>query len=437
MTRTKTAVAVTLILVLTVRFSPASAGDDTHNASQTEARNASKNAAKDEQLAALVQLLHEVNDPSFQRDILQGMHKALNGRRRVSMPAGWAKVFPQLLRSRDADVQRLALQLGVIFGDPQALAALRKRAADDALAPAKRQQALQQLVQQRDEKTATILKQLLDEQPMRAAAIRHLAAYDDAKIPKLLLQHYPQWSDAEQRDALLTLASRPQWALQLLDAIKKNRIPSRDVSAFVIRQMTALDDKRLSSRIRQVWGTVRPTSEQRAQRIVKYKQRLTDDVLKKADLTRGRLVFRKTCSSCHRLFDEGKHIGPELTGSQRTNLDYLLENLLDPNAVIGRDYRMSVFVTDAGRIITGIVKEESDRTLTVQTANAQVVLDKNDIERRKRSPVSLMPEGQLEKLPFDDVRDLIAYLMSPRQVALPEQPPSADSRGSSDSPSSP
>ena len=130
------------------------------------------------------------------------------------------------------------------------------------------------------------------------------------------------------------------------------------------------------------------------------------------------MVFRKTCASCHKLFDDGKAVGPELTGSQRTNLVYLLENVLDPNAVIGRDYRMSVIALDSGRIITGIIKEESAKTLTVQSANERILIAKSDIELRKRSNVSLMPEGQLEKLTFREVRDLFGYLMGATQVPL-------------------
>jgi len=384
---------------------------------------ATAEGAKDDapQLGPLVDLLGDVDDASFQRDVLKGLFKALNGRRDVKMPAGWPKVSAKLLKSSDADIRQRALQLGVVFGDPNALVTLRQRAGNRKLSLKVRHNSLQPLVQKRDPKTLPLLKTLLDEPAMRAAAIRSLAAYNDPATPKLLLDRYDKLTDAERQDAVLTLACRPSYALQLLAAVEKKRIPSSDVSAFVVRQMTTFDDARVNRRIQQVWGSVRPPSEDRAARISAYKKRLTAEVLKKADRVNGRAVFRKTCASCHKLFDDGKTIGPDLTGSQRTNLDYLLENVLDPNAVIGRDYRMTVLVTDLGRIITGIIKEETAKTLTVQTANEVVLLAKADVERRKRSPVSLMPDGQLDKMTFHEVRDLFAYLMGPAQVPLKEK----------------
>jgi putative heme-binding domain-containing protein len=372
------------------------------------------------QLAPLVKLLGEVDDAEFQRDVLKGMFKALNGRRDVMMPAGWPAASAKLLKSSDADLRRRTLQLGVIFGDPNAMSVLRQAVRNSKLKKNEREQALRPLVQKRDAKTLPLLQTLLSEPAMRGTAIRHLAAYDDRGTPRRLLALYPKLTDAERQDAVLTLASRPAWAMQLLDAVEKKRIPSRDVSAFVVRQLSTLANKPLDRRIRQVWGNVRPTSADRVKLIASYKKRLTTNVLAKADRSAGRVVYRKVCASCHKLFDDGKPVGPELTGSQRTNLDYLLENILDPNAVIGRDFRMSVIATNAGRIITGIIKEETAKTLTVQTANETVLIAKSDIEVRKQSPVSLMPEGQLEKMTFREVRDLFGYLMGATQTALPK-----------------
>ena len=113
---------------------------------------------------------------------------------------------------------------------------------------------------------------------------------------------------------------------------------------------------------------------------------------------------------------------PDLTGSQRTNVDYVLENLLDPSAIVGRAYRMSLVETADGRVITGIVKEETDSTLKMQTPTEALLLAKSDIEQRQESPLSMMPEGMLDKLHADEIRDLVAYLASEAQVSLPRQP---------------
>ena len=254
---------------------------------------------------------------------------------------------------------------------------------------------------------------------IRAAAIRGLAAYRDAETPRRLLALYSKLTEAERRDVRATLAARPEYAIALLSAVAKKKVPRSDLSAFLIRQMSAFGNKSVNERISKVWGSVRPVKKERAALVRRFKRMLSPRTLKNADRAQGRVLFRKMCATCHRLFDDGKRIGPELTGAQRHNLDYLLENLLDPNAVIGRDYRMSIIATKSGRLITGIVKEESAQVLKLQTTNEVVILDKNDIEFRKQSKVSLMPEGQLEKLKKTELRDLIGYLMSRQQVPLP------------------
>ena len=107
-----------------------------------------------------------------------------------------------------------------------------------------------------------------------------------------------------------------------------------------------------------------------------------------------------------------------MTGAQRTNLDYILENVLDPSAVVARDYQVSIVETRNGRVITGIIKQEGDKSLTLQTQNEKVTLPKHEIKTRTRSPISMMPEGMFAKLTDEEVRDLVAYLASPEQVPL-------------------
>src|SRR5262249_13599173 len=134
-------------------------------------------------------------------------------------------------------------------------------------------------------------------------------------------------------------ASRPGYALALLDAVEKGQVPRRDVSAFTVRQLLGLNNNQVGERITAVWGAVRPASKERAALMKKYKDMLTPDDLKAADRPHGRALFGRTCAACHRLFDDGGDVGPELTGAQRNSLDYLLENILDPSAVVAKEYQ--------------------------------------------------------------------------------------------------
>jgi len=130
-------------------------------------------------------------------------------------------------------------------------------------------------------------------------------------------------------------------------------------------------------------------------------------------------VFAKTCMQCHALFGTGGKIGPDLTGSNRANLHYVLENVLDPSAMVGNAYQMTTVVTTGGRVISGIIQAATSSSVTVQTANERVVLSRDDVDEMVPSPVSMMPEGVVAKLEKDHLRDLIAYLASKSQVPLP------------------
>ena len=137
-------------------------------------------------------------------------------------------------------------------------------------------------------------------------------------------------------------------------------------------------------------------------------------MLKQANLSAGRQIFQRTCANCHQLFDAGKKIGPDITGSQRNNLDYLLENLIDPSGVVAKDYQVHLVITASGRIVTGQVIAESERAVTIQTVNEKLVIPAEEIEDRSVLPVSMMPDGLLQKLSTEQVRDLVGYLASPK-----------------------
>ncbi len=375
--------------------------------------------AQDDNLGPLVGLLTTVDDAQFQLDLLQGMHLALNGRRNIPMPAGWEAAYPKLKASAEPRVREVSRALAVLFGDKSALAEVRATLVDAKAAPEARQAALAVLLQRRPEDLVRLLQALLDDTAMRGAAIRGLAAYADPQTPALVLKHYAKLNDAERDDAVNTLASRPEYARALLAAMEAGTVKRGEVSAFTARQIVAFQDPDLTAKLNVVWGEIRPASAERVALSAKYKQLLTPDALQNADRSAGRKVFSKSCAACHKLFDDGGKIGPELTGAQRANLDYVLENLLDPSAVVGRDYQVLKVVTVDGRTINGIVRQENDNAVILQTPNDLVTVPLSEIEERVRSTVSMMPEGLLSRMTDDEVRQLVAYLASPGQVPLP------------------
>jgi putative heme-binding domain-containing protein len=304
--------------------------------------------------------------------------------------------------------------LDVLFGNADALAAVRRTVADPAAAPESRRAGLQMLITVKAANLTPLLNDLLAAPgPLRSPAIRALATLADPATPALILSHYPSLTDAEKADAVAALSSRPDFALALLDAVGKGTVPRHDLSAFTARQLLGLKDKRVSKRLEQVWGTVRSPAKDKADLLARYKALAPPGALEKADRIAGHAVFAKTCASCHTLFGEGGHIGPDLTGSQRANRDYLLSKLIDPNAAVNRDFEVNILTLKDGRILNGIVKEETDKTLALQTPTELIRVPKADVESREKTGQSMMPEGILATLSDREVRDLIAYVAGP------------------------
>jgi putative heme-binding domain-containing protein len=226
-------------------------------------------------------------------------------------------------------------------------------------------------------------------------------------------------STEEKHDAIATLSSRKDYALELLAAVEKKSVARSDISAYVARQLHSLGDKQVSDQLRQVWGEVRESTAQKQEQLARYKKMLSPGFLQRADLANGRLIYSKSCQQCHKLHGEGGTVGPDLTGANRAELDYLLSNLVDPSAEVAQDFRMSVVSTHDGRVITGIVLERSPNRYVLQTATERLILPKVDVDTIAESPSSIMPEGQLDALTREQVRDLIAYLAAKMQTALP------------------
>ena len=153
--------------------------------------------------------------------------------------------------------------------------------------------------------------------------------------------------------------------------------------------------------------------------IAKLKAQFTSESLATADRSKGRLIFNQACAACHRLYGDGGQVGPDLTGAGRDNLDYLLENIADPSAVVTADFRMTVVSLKDGRVLNGLIAAKTDRTLTLRTMNETLIVERTEVESTQESKLSLMPEGLLESLTDAQRRDLIAYLMHPVQVPLP------------------
>ena len=365
--------------------------------------------------AMLVESLSRQDDATVQAALLQGMLHGLEGRRNLSPPRGWAELSERLRASDSEAVRKRAAELSQIFGDRAAVAEALATAADTSQSINRRRAALTSLLNQQNRDASELLESLIDQPAMTLDAIRGFAVVENPAAPDILLARFHDFAPQQQRAVIETLASRRVYAEALLAALQDGRIDRQQVPAQVARAL----DSMLGERFTKVYGEVRPVAEDRARLLAHYKKLSSESAIAAADASRGRAVFQKTCAACHKLYGEGGKVGPDLTGSNRANLDYILLNSVDPSYDVPDAYRTTSVVTVDGRLVNGVLAEEDPARIVLKTPEqARVVIAKDDIEFRRVLPQSMMPDGQLDQMKKQEVLDLIKYLRTTEQVEL-------------------
>lgn len=358
-------------------------------------------------------------DNTFSTAILRGMTIGFTGWRKAKKPEAWDGFSAKLASIKDASVQQQLRDLNVLFGDGRALDEVKRIVKDSNADVNARIAALKTLIDAKDAELRKICESLLDVRSLNTVAVRGLAAFDDPAIGQLLVKNYRRFYPAERPAILDTLVSRPSFAEALLGALANGRIDRADVTAVQARQIRAFNNEALTKKLADSWGEQRESSEDKKKLIADLKARFTKESLAKADVSAGRLVFNNVCAACHTLYGQGNHIGPDLTGSGRHDLSYLLDNIVDPSAMVAADYRMTVMTLKDGRILSGNVAAKTQRTVTLKMVGQETTVERGEIAKQEEFPMSLMPEGLLMTLNEQQQRDLIAYLQTFAQVPLP------------------
>jgi putative heme-binding domain-containing protein len=376
-------------------------------ATQPEHLNALLTSAKPEQAA----------------NILEGMSEAFKGLRKVPKPEAWeAFVVRASARAGSAEERAEARttnsirDLSILFGDGRALDDVKKIVLDAQAETPTREAALKTLIEARPADLRAVCEGLLDVRGLNVTAVRGLTLFDDPAIGQRLAKDYRKFAPADRPAVLDALVSRPTWAAAMLESVGKGQITRTEVTAFHARQIRGYNDEALSKKLTEVWGELRESAADKKELIEKLKKQLDAPTLAKANLSQGRMLFTAVCGACHVMYGQGGKLGPDLTGSGRANIDYLLENIADPSGVVRADFRMSLLTLKDGRSLSGVIAETTDKTLTLRTLTETLTLERAEITKTETSPMSMMPEGLLLAFQPEQIRDLIAYLMHPVQV---------------------
>ncbi|MBC7821378.1 MAG: c-type cytochrome [Planctomycetaceae bacterium] len=251
---------------------------------------------------------------------------------------------------------------------------------------------------------------------IRLAAIDAVQRFALIEVCDSLLAVYPD-SKAPLKERLQSaLLSRPEWATRFLAEFDLMRLPITDLTAEQWQGIANRLDPEARGRISRLWGRVSPpTPEERLAEV----RRLNNDLrAETGSAEKGHPLFTQHCAICHRLHGEGQPVGPDLTHANRSDRDYLLVQLIDPNAIIRKEYVTYNAVTKDGRVLTGLLVEQNAGGVTLLAAKAEkVTIAASNLDELRESEVSLMPENVLKKLTPQELRDLFAFLQS----AAPEK----------------
>ncbi|MCP4511329.1 MAG: c-type cytochrome [Fuerstiella sp.] len=241
--------------------------------------------------------------------------------------------------------------------------------------------------------------------PLQVAVMDVLGSTGDDGVVDLLLAHWSGLSPALRARAAETLLSRPSWVQSLLDAVESGNVATADIDPARIQLLMKHPDTKIASRVGKIFA--RNAVSARKGVVDRYQAALTTH----GDAERGKLVFKKNCSACHRLDEVGTAVGAELKGIRQRGLPSVLLNILDPNREVKPKFLSYVVATTDGRVQAGMITAETANSITLRRADgtSNDVLRIN-IEEMSSTGLSFMPEGLEKTVTVKDMADLLGYL---------------------------
>ncbi len=359
------------------------------------------------------QLLALAPDNASRGLVVSGIAAAFEGSEMPALPEALSKALADYLKQQSGGDLTLALRSGDADAAKQALAVLK-----DKKAPVAKRAAMALVFAELGKKEAiepiTAVFSAGGNEGLKRALLPAVAKFGEHKVIRAMLDGYEQRiaGDQQLREAALrVMAGRKDWAKMLLASVDLWQVPEKHFTTDIVRQLSAFNDSEINAAIDKHWKgllAVAPTEE-----LAKEAQRIKALLHSgKGDTTKGKLIFTQRCAVCHKLFDEGNVIGPELTGYERGNLDFWLNNILTPSLEIREGYGAYIVELKSGQILTGMMAAQDAKTISLRdVANQITKINVSDIQKQTASPMSLMPPALLTGLSDADLRDFFAYLM--------------------------
>lgn len=375
--------------------------------------------------AACARLISLAASASEVKVLVNGLHEGLRGADMVELPP----TLTAALKPYQDQLGGQALALALRQRDDRATTAALEVVAD-AKAPIGERLQYTKIFGEISEPRAVptllaIVESNQSSPALKQSALQALQRYDQIEIGERVVRAYPDKlrADPGVRMAALSLFStRPSWAMHLLNAIDRNKLPGEkfiahtisknDVPEAIVRQIKTLNDPSVNESATRIWPDVRLASNsEKNDRIAHVSRALQSG---RGEPAAGKMIFTRSCGPCHRLFNDGGSLGPDLTGYDRRNINDLLTNIVDPGAYIREGYATYKIKTTDGRTLTATVEDRSGKTLTLNLVSGEkILLPESEVAEMQTQP-SLMPDNLLDDLTDQELRDLFSYIAQQR-----------------------
>lgn len=349
--------------------------------------------------------LLELADSQEQIDqLLAGFELAFSGRRMIGLPENLARALVASGRS--------SLELRVRLGDDAATGEAIALLSDGSASAGERTAVARMLG---EVKAAESLEPLVavsltaEDSGLQRAALTAASAFDDPSIAQRVLGHFSKFPEDVRPAFFDLMLSRTASARGLADAIAGGAIAPADIPGDVAQQLRTHADAGVVSLAVQHLGEAAELKPADARELIQQVR----DVLAEGtgNPYAGEATFMERCSACHKLLHKGGNVGPDLTPYQRGNLDTLLISVISPSAEIREGFEYMALITTEGRIVTGFVVDQDNQIITLRVkAGEDIRIEHKDIEEIAPVGRSLMPDGLLDGLSDQQLRDFFAYL---------------------------
>ncbi|HWL09594.1 MAG TPA: PVC-type heme-binding CxxCH protein [Planctomicrobium sp.] len=246
-----------------------------------------------------------------------------------------------------------------------------------------------------------------ENQNVQSAVLMALKSSRDPTVANELLARWSTLSPGIRTQAEELLFSRNIWLEVMFAQLEKGELPRGAISAVRLQNVSRGANANLAKKANDVLNSLGTTS--RAEAIQQYASALS----KTGDANRGRQIFQKECSGCHRVGGVGFETGPNLVAMQNRGKEAILLNVLDPNREVNPEFLNYVISLEDGRTLTGMIRSESATSLTLlRGENQSETALRSEIDQIRNSGLSLMPEGLEKQIDQQAMADLLEFLMT-------------------------